>query len=100
MASLTWGSVSSVSTSVLAGFGYGVGAPYAGEPVEVVVAGGLVDILHAGVVVTIRHDRSREFGALANRKGRPAARTPPPATSPNDHVAWLPELRCRPCTGA
>jgi hypothetical protein len=36
-----------------------------------VVAGGLVDILHAGVVVTIRHDRSREFGALANRKGRP-----------------------------
>jgi len=35
----------------LAGFSYAVGATYAGEPVEVVVAGGLVDILHARVVV-------------------------------------------------
>ena len=35
----------------LAGFSYAVGASYAGEPVEVVVAGGLVDIVHAGVVI-------------------------------------------------
>jgi hypothetical protein len=30
----------------LAGFSYTLGATYAGEPVEVVVAGGLVDIVH------------------------------------------------------
>ncbi len=148
----------------LAGFSYHVGATYAGEPVEVVASGGLVDIVHAGVVVAtcaqrmredqadrapralvarrareatagltvtrlanaagvisfagtdyqagrswarqsidvsivagsvqlsrdgkvirvhpIRHDRARELGAFANPKGRPAARTQPPALSP------------------
>jgi hypothetical protein len=35
----------------LAEFSYNVGATYAGEPVEVVVAGGLVDILHAAAGV-------------------------------------------------
>jgi transposase InsO family protein len=44
----------------LAGFTYTVGASYAGEPVEVVVAGGLVDILHAGVVVATHAQRLRE----------------------------------------
>ena len=44
----------------LAGFSYAVGASYAGEPVEVVVAGGLVDILHAGVVVATHAQRMRE----------------------------------------
>ncbi len=44
----------------LAGFTYSVGATYAGEPVEVVVAGGLVDILHAGVVVATHAQRLRE----------------------------------------
>jgi hypothetical protein len=44
----------------LAGFTYAVGATYAGEPVEVVVAGGLVDILHAGVVVATHAQRLRE----------------------------------------
>jgi hypothetical protein len=43
----------------LAGFSYAVGATYAGEPVEVVVAGGLVDILHAGVVVATHAQRLR-----------------------------------------
>ena len=43
----------------LAGFTYHVGATYAGEPVEVVVAGGLVDILHAGVVVATHAQRLR-----------------------------------------
>jgi hypothetical protein len=37
----------------------GPGASYAGEPVEVVVAGGLVDILHAGVVVATHAQRLR-----------------------------------------
>ncbi len=44
----------------LAGFAYHVGATYADEPVEVVVAGGLVDILHAGVVVATHVQRIRE----------------------------------------
>jgi len=44
----------------LAGFSYTVGATYAGEPVEVVVAGGLVDILHAGVLVATHAQRIRE----------------------------------------
>ena len=44
----------------LAGFSYHVGATYAGEPVEAVVAGGLVDILHAGVVVATCAQRFRE----------------------------------------
>jgi hypothetical protein len=43
----------------LAGFSYHVGASYAGEPVEAVVAGGLVDILHAGVVVATHAQRIR-----------------------------------------
>jgi transposase InsO family protein len=43
----------------LAGFSYAVGATYAGEPVEVVVAGGLVDIVHAGVVVATHAQRLR-----------------------------------------
>jgi transposase InsO family protein len=54
----------------LAGFSYHVGATYAGEPVEVVVAGGLVDILHAGVVVATHAQRLR-----ADQAGRaPRAR--------------------------
>jgi hypothetical protein len=44
----------------LAGFSYHAGAAYAGEPVEVVAAGGLADILHAGVVVATHAQRLRE----------------------------------------
>jgi transposase InsO family protein len=44
----------------LAGFSYHVGATYAGEPVEVVASKGLVDILHAGVVVATHVQRLRE----------------------------------------
>jgi hypothetical protein len=43
----------------LAGFTYAAGASYAGEPVEVVVAGGRVDILHAGVVIATHAQRFR-----------------------------------------
>ena len=62
----------------LAGFSYHVGATYAGEPVEVVVAGGLVDILHAGVVVATHAQRLREDQAdraprvIAARRARDA----------------------------
>jgi transposase InsO family protein len=52
----------------LAGSTYNVGATYAGEPVEAVVAGGLVDVLHAGVVVATHAQRFR--GDQADRKPR------------------------------
>lgn len=42
----------------LAGFAYPAGATYAGEPVEAVV-GGLVEILHAGVVIATHAQRLR-----------------------------------------
>ena len=42
------------------GFSYHAGATYAGEPVEVVVADGLVDILRAGVMVATHAQRMRE----------------------------------------
>jgi transposase InsO family protein len=41
----------------LAGFDYAVGASFAGEPVEVVVSAGLVEILHAGVLVATHAQR-------------------------------------------
>jgi hypothetical protein len=44
----------------LAGFSYHAGASYAGEPVEVIASGGLVDIVHAGVVIATRAQRFRE----------------------------------------
>jgi transposase InsO family protein len=44
----------------LAGFTYHAGASYAGEPVEVVAAEGLVEILHAGVVIATHAQRFRE----------------------------------------
>ena len=62
----------------LAGFTYYAGATYAGEPVEVVVAGGLVDILHAGVVVAthaqLRHEpqADRAPRARVSRRARDA----------------------------
>ena len=54
----------------LAGFIYAAGATFAGQPVEVVVAGGLVEILHAGVLVATHAQRLR-----ADQAGRvPRAR--------------------------
>ena len=44
----------------LAGFSYRAGPAYAGEPVEVVAAEGLVEILHAGVVIATHAQRFRE----------------------------------------
>jgi hypothetical protein len=67
--------------------------------IDVTIVAGSVQLSKDGKVIRghpIRHDRSRELGAFANPQGRPAARTPPSATHPCDHVAWLPELICRP----
>jgi transposase InsO family protein len=43
----------------LAGFPYPVGATFSGEPVEVVVSAGLVQILHRGVLVATHAQRMR-----------------------------------------
>lgn len=58
----------------LAGFSYNVGATYSGEPVEVVVTHGLVDILHAGVVVATHAQRLREDHAGRTPRARAARR--------------------------
>jgi hypothetical protein len=58
----------------LPGYSYAVGATYAGEPVEVVVAGGLVDIVHAGVVVATHAQRLREDQADRKPRARVARR--------------------------
>jgi hypothetical protein len=46
----------------LGGFSYRVGPVFAGEPVEVVVGHGLVEILHAGVLVATHAERRKEVG--------------------------------------
>jgi transposase InsO family protein len=55
-------------------FRYRVGPTFAGESVEVVVQGGLVEILHQGVLVATHAERRREGGKAttkAPRAGRP-----------------------------
>jgi transposase InsO family protein len=53
----------------LGGFDYLVGATFAGEPVEVVVTNGLVEILHAGVLVRTHPQRLKPD--QADRVSRP-----------------------------
>jgi transposase InsO family protein len=53
----------------LAGFDYVVGATFAGEPVEVVVTNGLVEIFHAGVLVATHAQRLKPD--QADRIARP-----------------------------
>jgi len=59
-------------------FRYRVGPTFAGEPVEVVVRGGLVEILHQGVLVATHAERRREGTTSAStrapRAGRPVPR--------------------------
>jgi Mu transposase, C-terminal domain len=58
----------------LAGFTYNVGASYAGEPVEAVMAKGLVDIWHAGVVVATHAQRLRDDQADRSPRARVSRR--------------------------
>lgn len=58
----------------LGGFSYAVGASYAGQPVEVVLARGLVDILHAGVVVATHAQRLRADQADRTPRARVSRR--------------------------
>ncbi len=63
---------------ILAGFTYRAGPTYAGEQVEVVVTGGLVEILHAGVLIAthaqrVKHDQpDRSARAQVQRRARDA----------------------------
>jgi hypothetical protein len=59
----------------LAGFSCPVGATYAGEPVEVVTAGGLAGIVHAGVVVATHVQRLRADQADRAPRARVARKT-------------------------
>jgi hypothetical protein len=58
----------------LAGFSYPAGAAYAGEPAEVVVADGLVQILHAGVLIATHAQRLRADQADRAPRARVARR--------------------------
>jgi transposase InsO family protein len=63
----------------LAGFSYRVGPTFAGEHVEVVVTGGLVEILHAGVLVAthvqrLREDQRDRIDKPARTRDRPVQR--------------------------
>ena len=57
----------------LAGFRYRVGPVFAGQPVEVVVRGGLVEILHAGVLVAT-HVQRRRFDQTGVERQPPTQR--------------------------
>jgi hypothetical protein len=61
-------------------FRYRVGPTFAGEAVEVVVQGGLVEILHRGVLVATHAERRRE-GAAPTSTNAPRARRARPASS-------------------
>jgi len=76
----TWGSVS------FAGSGYRVGNRYAGQVVGVRVVSDTVQITQDGLLLRThraRHDKLKEFGALANPGGRPRRSA--------EDVAWVPE---------
>jgi len=64
----------------LGGFRYRVGATFAGEPVEVVVRAGLVEILHAGVLVATHAERRKTNGDARPRRASPAGRSRPPTS--------------------
>jgi hypothetical protein len=69
----------------LAGFFYSAGATFAGEPVEVVVTGGLVEILHAGVLVAthvqrVKADHKDRAVTTTSRRVTQQRRARPPST--------------------
>jgi transposase InsO family protein len=67
-------------TIALNSFRYRVGPTFAGESVEVVVQGGLVEVLHKGVLVATHAERRREGGKTNSTKAPRAGRSRP-ATS-------------------
>jgi transposase InsO family protein len=61
-------------------FRYRVGPTFAGEAVEVVVQRGLVEILHAGVLVATHAERRRDGANSAGIKSPRAGRSRPPSS--------------------
>lgn len=61
----------------LNGFRYRVGPTFAGESVEVVVQGGLVEILHQGVLVATHAERRRDGGKSTSTRAPRAGRARP-----------------------
>jgi hypothetical protein len=64
----------------LRGLRYRVGPTFAGEPVEVVVRAGLVEILHAGVLVATHAERRRADKGPRSQRAAPAGRSRPPTS--------------------
>jgi hypothetical protein len=64
----------------LGGLRYRVGATFAGESVEVVVRSGLVEILHAGVLVTTHAERRRADKGPRPQRAPRAPRSRPPTS--------------------
>jgi transposase InsO family protein len=60
----------------LGGLRYRAGPTFAGEPVEVVVQSGLVEILHAGVVIATHAERRRE-GRVSSKPATVSRSRPP-----------------------
>jgi hypothetical protein len=60
----------------LGGLNYRVGPVFAGEPVEVVVQHGLVEILHGGVLVATHAERRKENGTPVRTSFRAAKSRP------------------------
>jgi transposase InsO family protein len=61
-------------------FRYRVGATFAGESVEVVVRAGLVEILHAGVLVATHAERQRADKGSAPQRAPRSGRSRPPTS--------------------
>jgi transposase InsO family protein len=61
-------------------FRYRVGPTFAGESVEVVVQGGLVEILHKGVLVATHAERRQDRTTPASTKTPRASRARPPSS--------------------
>jgi transposase InsO family protein len=64
----------------LGGLRYRVGATFAGESVEVVVRSGLVEILHAGVLVATHAERRRVDKTSQPQRAQRAGRSRPPTS--------------------
>jgi transposase InsO family protein len=64
----------------LGGLRYRVGPTFAGEPVEVVVRAGLVEILHAGVLVATHAERRRSDKGSQSQRAQRAGRSRPPTS--------------------
>lgn len=91
--------VDSSGNVCFAGASYRVGAKLRRRQVQVAVVGGTVEISIGEQLIRVhpvKHDRTREHGALANPGGRPAGSTPP---NPCPSVVHLPEPMCRAGTG-